>query len=228
MPAWLKDYIEKWQSQSSATRYTIIGIITIALVLVFIPWRASGDEGNPLGIQVSSQPISGESQYSAEQVTVVDSASGVALEGSSSESSEESIPDSAGQTKDEASNQDLNALATEYEEFSAQLAASRSNDPNYTAPNVSSSSDSTSDSSSSSSSEESSSSETEQTDSTVESSETTETEESTDTSAGTYTVQSGDNAYRIAMNNGLTLDEFLQMNGKTEASVTPGEVVRVQ
>ena len=47
-------------------------------------------------------------------------------------------------------------------------------------------------------------------------------------SAGTYTVQSGDNAYRIATNNGLTLDEFLAMNGKTEASVAPGEVVRIQ
>ncbi|MGH2103242.1 LysM peptidoglycan-binding domain-containing protein, partial [Aerococcus urinaeequi] len=84
----------------------------------------------------------------------------------------------------------------------------------YTAPSVSSSSSSSSSSTSSSASSSSSSD-----DSSSESSQT-------DT-AGTYTVQSGDNAYRIATNNGLTLDEFLAMNGKTEASVTPGEVVRI-
>lgn len=116
-------------------------------------------------------------------------------------------------TKDANYSTDLASLTAEYEENTASLAQSRANDPSYTAPSVSSSSlsSSSSNASSASSSSDDSTSESSQTD-----------------SVGTYTVQSGDNAYRIATNNGLTLDEFLSLNGKTEASVTPGEVVRIQ
>ncbi|MFV8785003.1 LysM peptidoglycan-binding domain-containing protein [Aerococcus urinaeequi] len=213
MPAWLGKFIEKWQAQSRSTQFTVVGIVTAAIVLMIIPWRASAEEGNPLGVQVDSQPLSGSDYYSAEPLTVSGNGTGVSLGDSSIETSESSmVVSSVELTKNADYSTDLASLTAEYEANSASLAQSRSNDPSYTAPNVSSSSSASSSASSSSSStvgESSSSS-------------------SQTASAGTYTVQSGDNAYRIATNNGLTLDEFLAMNGKTEASVTPGEVVRIQ
>ncbi|WCG38132.1 LysM domain-containing protein [Aerococcus urinaeequi] len=213
MPAWLGEFIEKWQAQSQSTRFTVVGVVIAAIVLMIIPWRASAEEGNPLGVQVDSQPLSGSDYYSAEPLTVSGNGTGVSLGDSSVETSESSVVVSSVElTKDTDYSTDLASLTAEYEANSASLAQSRSNDPSYTAPNVSSSSSASSSASSSSSStvDESSSS------------------SSQTASAGTYTVQSGDNAYRIATNNGLTLDEFLAMNGKTEASVTPGEVVRIQ
>lgn len=215
MPAWLSEFIEKWQAQSRSTQFTVVGIVIAAIVLMIIPWRASAEEGNPLGVQVDSQPLSGSDYYSAEPLTVSGNGTGVSLGDSSVETSESSVVASSVElTKDTDYSTDLASLTAEYEANSASLAQSRSNDPSYTAPNDSSSSSSSTSSSASSSSSltvgESSSS------------------SSQTASAGTYTVQSGDNAYRIATNNGLTLDEFLAMNGKTEASVTPGEVVRIQ
>lgn len=215
MPAWLGEFIEKWQAQSRSTQFTVVGIVIAAIVLMIIPWRASAEEGNPLGVQVDSQPLSGSDYYSAEPLTTNGNGSGISLGDSSITSSEDtSVATSVELTKNADYSTDLASLTAEYEANSASLAQSRSNDPSYTAPSVSSSSSSTSSSASSSSSSSSSD------DSSSESSQT-------DT-AGTYTVQSGDNAYRIATNNGLTLDEFLSLNGKTEASVTPGEVVRIQ
>lgn len=213
MPAWLGEFIEKWQAQSRSTQFTVVGVVIAAIVLMIIPWRASAEEGNPLGVQVDSQPLSGSDYYSAEPLTVSGNGTGVSLGDSSVETSESSVVASSVElTKNADYSTDLASLTAEYEANSASLAQSRSNDPSYTAPNVSSSSSASSSASSSSSSiaDASSSSSSEM------------------PSAGTYTVQSGDNAYRIATNNGLTLDEFLAMNGKTEASVTPGEVVRIQ
>lgn len=213
MPAWLGEFIEKWQAQSRSTQFTVVGIVIAAIVLMIIPWRASAEEGNPLGVQVDSQPLSGSDYYSAEPLTVSGNGTGVSLGDSSVETSESSVVASSVElTKNADYSTDLASLTAEYEANSASLAQSRSNDPSYTAPNVSSSSSASSSASSSSSSiaDASSSSSSEM------------------PSAGTYTVQSGDNAYRIATNNGLTLDEFLAMNGKTEAYVTPGEVVRIQ
>ncbi|MGH2063890.1 LysM peptidoglycan-binding domain-containing protein [Aerococcus urinaeequi] len=215
MPAWLGEFIEKWHAQSRSTQFTVVGVVIAAIVLMIIPWRASAEEGNPLGVQVDSQPLSGSDYYSAEPLTVSGNGTGVSLGDSSVETSESSVVVSSVElTKDTDYSTDLASLTAEYEANSASLAQSRSNDPSYTAPNVSSSSSlSTSSSASSSSS------------STVDESSSSSSQTA---SAGTYTVQSGDNAYRIATNNGLTLDEFLAMNGKTEASVTPGEVVRIQ
>lgn len=213
MPAWLGEFIEKWQAQSRSTQFTVVGIVIAAIVLMIIPWRASAEEGNPLGVQVDSQPLSGSDYYSAEPLTVSGNGTGVSLGDSSVETSESSVVASSVElTKDADYSTDLASLTAEYEANSASLAQSRSNDPSYTAPNVSSSSSASSSASSSSSS-------------TADASSSSSREMP---SAGTYTVQSGDNAYRIATNNGLTLDEFLAMNGKTEASVTPGEVVRIQ
>lgn len=213
MPAWLGKFIEKWQAQSRSTQFTVVGIVIAAIVLMIIPWRASAEEGNPLGVQVDSQPLSGSDYYSAEPLTVSGNGTGVSLGDSSVETSESSVVASSVElTKDTDYSTDLASLTAEYEANSASLAQSRSNDPSYTAPNVSSSSSASSSASSSSSS-------------TADASSSSSSEMP---SAGTYTVQSGDNAYRIATNNGLTLDEFLAMNGKTEASVTPGEVVRIQ
>ncbi|KAF3300062.1 LysM peptidoglycan-binding domain-containing protein [Carnobacterium sp. PL24RED07] len=213
MPAWLGEFIEKWQAQSRSTQFTVVGIVIAAIVLMIIPWRASAEEGNPLGVQVDSQPLSGSDYYSAEPLTVSGNGTGVSLGDSSVETSESSVVASSVElTKNADYSTDLASLTAEYEANSASLAQSRSNDPSYTAPNVSSSSSASSSASSSSSS-------------TADASSSSSSEMP---SAGTYTVQSGDNAYRIATNNGLTLDEFLAMNGKTEASVTPGEVVRIQ
>lgn len=214
MPAWLGEFIEKWQAQSRSTQFTVVGIVIAAIVLMIIPWRASAEEGNPLGVQVDSHPLSGSDYYSAEPLTTSGNGSGVSLGDSSVESSESSaVASSVELTKDTDYSTDLASLTAEYETNSASLAQSRSNDPSYTAPNVSSSSSASSSASSSSSS------------STANASSSSSSQTA---SAGSYTVQSGDNAYRIATNNGLTLDEFLEMNGKTEASVTPGEVVRIQ
>ncbi|MEB7389900.1 LysM peptidoglycan-binding domain-containing protein [Aerococcus viridans] len=201
MPAWLGEFIEKWQAQSRSTQFTVVGIVIAAIVLMIIPWRASAEESNPLGVQVDPQPLSGLDYYSAEPLTTSGNGTGVSLGDSSVETSESSVVASSVElTKNADYSTDLASLTAEYEANSASLAQSRSNDPSYTAPNVSSSSSASSSASSSSEM----------------------------LSAGTYTVQSGDNAYRIATSNGLTLDEFLAMNGKTEASVTPGEVVRIQ
>ncbi|MGH2115716.1 LysM peptidoglycan-binding domain-containing protein [Aerococcus urinaeequi] len=219
MPAWLGEFIEKWQAQSRSTQFTVVGIVIAAIVLMIIPWRASAEEGNPLGVQVDSQPLSGSDYYSAEPLTTIGNGSGISLGDSSITSSEDtSVATSVELTKDADYSTDLASLTAEYEANSASLAQSRSNDPSYTAPSVSSSSSSSSSSTSSSASSSSSSS----------SSDDSSSESSQTDTAGTYTVQSGDNAYRIATNNGLTLDEFLSLNGKTEASVTPGEVVRIQ
>lgn len=215
MPAWLGEFIEKWQAQSRSTQFTVVGVVIAAIVLMIIPWRASAEEGNPLGVQVDSQPLSGSDYYSAEPLTVSGNGTGVSLGDSSVETSESSVVASSVElTKNADYSTDLASLTAEYEANSASLAQSRLNDPSYTAPNVSSSSSSSTSSSASSSSS-----------STADASSSSSSEMP---SAGTYTVQSGDNAYRIATNNGLTLDEFLAMNGKTEASVTPGEVVRIQ
>lgn len=215
MPAWLGEFIEKWQAQSRSTQFTVVGVVIAAIVLMIIPWRASAEEGNPLGVQVDSQPLSGSDYYSAEPLTVSGNGTGVSLGDSSVETSESSVVASSVElTKNADYSTDLASLTAEYEANSASLAQSRSNDPSYTAPNDSSSSSSSTSSSASSSSS-----------STVDESSSSSSQTA---SAGTYTVQSGDNAYRIATNNGLTLDEFLAMNGKTEASVTPGEVVRIQ
>lgn len=214
MPAWLGEFRDKWQAQSRSTQYTVVGILIAAIVLMIIPWRASAEEGNPLGVQVDSKPLSGSDYYSAEPLTTKGNGAGISLGDSSSTSSEDtSVEASVALTKDANYSTDLASLTAEYEENTASLAQSRANDPSYTAPSVSSSSlsSSSSNASSASSSSDDSTSESSQTD-----------------SVGTYTVQSGDNAYRIATNNGLTLDEFLSLNGKTEASVTLGEVVRIQ
>lgn len=213
MPAWLGEFIEKWQAQSRSTQFTVVGIVIAAIVLMIIPWRASAEESNPLGVQVDSQPLSGLDYYSAEPLTVSGNGTGVSLGDSNVETSESSVVASSVElTKNTDYSTDLASLTAEYEANSASLAQSRSNDPSYTAPNVSSSSSASSSASSSSSS-------------TADASSSSSSEMP---SAGTYTVQSGDNAYRIATNNGLTLDEFLATNGKTEASVAPGEVVRIQ
>lgn len=47
--------------------------------------------------------------------------------------------------------------------------------------------------------------------------------------APTYTVQAGDNLYRIAVNHGLTLEQIMQMNGLSEGySLVPGQSIQLQ
>lgn len=54
------------------------------------------------------------------------------------------------------------------------------------------------------------------------------TESSNSDAVGTYTVNAGDNLYRIAVNHGMTLSELLELNGLSENSeIGPGMVLRV-
>lgn len=43
----------------------------------------------------------------------------------------------------------------------------------------------------------------------------------------TYTVKSGDNLYRIAVNNGMTLDQIKQLNGLSSDTVSVGQVLKI-
>lgn len=43
----------------------------------------------------------------------------------------------------------------------------------------------------------------------------------------TYTVEEGDNLFRIALNNGMTLDELKSMNNLTEDIIFPGDVLTI-
>ena len=49
---------------------------------------------------------------------------------------------------------------------------------------------------------------------------------SSSTAAGYYTVKQGDNAYRIAVNHGISLSQFYQWNG--QGTLTPGKSVRIK
>ncbi len=52
---------------------------------------------------------------------------------------------------------------------------------------------------------------------------------SSSTATSTYTVQSGDNLYRIAANHGMTLSEIQALNGMgSSITVTPGQVLKVK
>ena len=133
MPAWLGEFIEKWQAQSRSTQFTVVGIVIAAIVLMIIPWRASAEESNPLGVQVDSQPLSGLDYYSAEPLTVSGNGTGVSLGDSNVETSESSVVASSVElTKNTDYSTDLASLTAEYEANSASLAQSRSNDPSYT------------------------------------------------------------------------------------------------
>src|SRR5690625_1600974 len=44
----------------------------------------------------------------------------------------------------------------------------------------------------------------------------------------TYTVQAGDNMYRIALNHGMTTQELMDLNNLTEETVYVGQVLRVE
>ncbi|WP_261805825.1 SAG1386/EF1546 family surface-associated protein [Lapidilactobacillus luobeiensis] len=49
------------------------------------------------------------------------------------------------------------------------------------------------------------------------------------TEGGSYTVKAGDNLYRIAINNGLTLDQLLQLNGlSSNSAIVPGQSLRIK
>lgn len=49
---------------------------------------------------------------------------------------------------------------------------------------------------------------------------------SSSSAAGYYTVKQGDNAYRIAVNHGISLSQFYQWNG--QGTLTPGKSVRIK
>ena len=52
---------------------------------------------------------------------------------------------------------------------------------------------------------------------------------SSSSTSGSYTVKSGDNLYRIAVNHGMTLTEIQALNGMgSSTSVTPGQTLKVK
>ncbi len=59
---------------------------------------------------------------------------------------------------------------------------------------------------------------------------TTQTQQTTRSSqTSTYTIQNGDNMYRIAVNHGMTLSELQALNGMgSSTSLTPGQTIRVR
>ncbi|WP_196246194.1 LysM peptidoglycan-binding domain-containing protein [Lacticaseibacillus zhaodongensis] len=61
------------------------------------------------------------------------------------------------------------------------------------------------------------------------SSSTSSSSSSSSTASGSYTVKSGDNLYRIAVNHGMTLAEIQQLNGMgSSISITPGQTLKVK
>lgn len=80
-------------------------------------------------------------------------------------------------------------------------------------------------SSSSSSSQQSSSSSS----SSQSSQQTEENNNTQENNAGTYTVAAGDSLYTIAQNNGLTIDQLLQLNGLTaDSAIYPGMSLKLK
>lgn len=58
--------------------------------------------------------------------------------------------------------------------------------------------------------------------------ETQPAESESEEQTNTYTVQAGDNLYRIALNHGMTTEELKALNGITSDSVSPGTVLVVK
>ena len=65
---------------------------------------------------------------------------------------------------------------------------------------------------------------------TTQQTQTTRTQQATSTSqSSTYTIQNGDNLYRIAVNHGMTLKQLQALNGMNDSSeLTPGQTIRVK
>ena len=57
---------------------------------------------------------------------------------------------------------------------------------------------------------------------------TQQTQQQQQSGGSSYTVQAGDNLYRIAVNHGMTLDELLQKNGlSANSTIQPGDTLQV-
>lgn len=57
---------------------------------------------------------------------------------------------------------------------------------------------------------------------------TPQTQQQQQSGGSSYTVQAGDNLYRIAVNHGMTLDELLQKNGlAANSTIQPGDTLQV-
>lgn len=57
---------------------------------------------------------------------------------------------------------------------------------------------------------------------------TPQTQQQQQSGGSSYTVQAGDNLYRIAVNHGMTLDELLQKNGlSANSTIQPGDTLQV-
>lgn len=68
-----------------------------------------------------------------------------------------------------------------------------------------------------------------QTNTNTENNTATENQTPTETAGSSYTVQAGDSLYRIAVSNGLSLDELLSLNGLNSSStIHPGQTLKVK
>ncbi|MCZ0718114.1 LysM peptidoglycan-binding domain-containing protein [Aerococcus kribbianus] len=199
-----------WQQLSTPLKFLTAVLGVILLFLLTLPFGINGEEGNPLGLSAKEQSSQGKSSYSA-----------VAISGEEKVTSEKGpfkaqvsslAPEQVSDTTDGIKWPSVGDLESQYAEREGANSQNRSS----TSSSQASESDSA-DQESHSASEESS-----------QAPDLENQEESQSQGTETYTVQSGDNLYRIAINHGMTLEEIMALNGMSEPYISPGMTIRVE
>lgn len=215
--------IAKWQSLPTILRYLVTALVVILAIFLIIPKNEIYSDENPIGIEAISQSVKGYSIYSAEPIKNGSAMTLVADE----RSTEETPLTDVGTTKSEVAIPTLDQQEVEYEAFFASLNESR----RINGDQLSLSIPAEATSSTSSTGPEVSRAETSSTaaaNSTVSNSNLSQEQAVMEPGVVTYTVKAGDNLYRIGVNNGLTLEEIMALNGMSVPEVTPGQVIRVR
>lgn len=208
-----------WQSYPDPVHYLIMATVTGSILLFMWPQNNVNSEENPLGIKTADLSVGGMSTYSAEPIVAY---SNVESPASGSSIAEMPVSD-VGITKSEASTLPMAQQEAEYEAYFESLQESRriNGKPTSLPPinNMTLSSGSQTLASASSSSSQISS---------YEASDSADASAGTVPESNTYTVQRGDNLYRIGVNHGLSLEGIMALNGMSVPEVTPGQILRVQ
>ena len=195
-----------WQKSSLVSRFGIV-IVIAAILILFVPRGIKGEKGNLLGLTPNRIEQKNKDQYSAEPINPdkhLHKESKVAKP-----TVDKLNPKDVKATADGFSVPSNDELESLYEEQKKEQKKHPSN---------SNSSNSSSDDSSSESQNRES----------ADNNEGAHSEGTSSTDGETYTVQAGDNLYRIAANNGMTLDELMALNGMSEPYIAPGMTIRIQ